>query len=261
MKNIIFFGIFFSLVLAYADNDNSNHVIKNFLQAKKIAAQIHKENPKTIYCGCTYTDKEINLESCGYRIHNKKPDRAYRLEWEHVAAAESFGQSFVEWRDAENQPQCPKSSKNKINRRKCAETNPEFSRMEGDLYNLWPEIGELNGLRNNYTMSELGAEKEAVSEFGNCRVKIEVKSENGDSGKFEPQADAKGRVARTLMYMDKAYPNRGIIAGKNRKLYEAWDKLHPVDAWECHRAKLIEDIQKNSNDFVKIPCQQKSMYR
>lgn len=37
-------------------------------------------------------------------------------------------------------------------------------------------------------------------------------------------------------------------------LMKAWDKIYPVDAWECKRAKRIESIQKNENVFVKQPC-------
>ncbi len=119
--------------------------------------------------------------------------------------------------------------------------------MEGDLYNLWPEIGELNGLRSNYSMAELGAEKDKRSQFGGCKVKIEDR-------KFEPMPSAKGRVARVYFYMDQAYPGRGVISEKNRKLFEAWDRLHPVDSLECERARKIEKIQKNKNPILESRC-------
>ena len=51
--------------------------------------------------------------------------------------------------------------------------------------------------------------------------------------------------------MDWAYPGHGIISKKNRKLFEAWDKGDPVDAWECERCGRIEGIQGNENPFVK----------
>ena len=56
------------------------------------------------------------------------------------------------------------------------------------------------------------------------------------------------------MYMDSAYPGRGIISKKNRKLFEAWNKIDPVDGWECDRAKRIERIQGNRNDVVIGNC-------
>ena len=69
--------------------------------------------------------------------------------------------------------------------------------------------------------------------------------------KVEPRPDIRGDIARTYMYMDKAYPGRGIISGKNRKLFEVWEKQDPVDDWERERAKRIEKIQGNGNPFVR----------
>lgn len=220
-----------------------NEKIRHFRQAKRLANQIHKEHPYTIYCNCRYQDHDVDLESCHYQVH-KDAKRAARLEWEHVVPAEAFGQSFKEWR--EGSPRCVRNKK-AYKGRKCAENNPEFARIEADLYNLWPEDGELNGLRNNFGMAELGAEKTGKGDFGGCKAKIEDR-------KFEPMPEAKGRVARVYMYMDSSYPGRGIISEKNRKLFQAWDKLHPVDEWECKRAKKIEIIQGNQNQILAERC-------
>ena len=63
-----------------------------------------------------------------------------------------------------------------------------------------------------------------------------------------------------FFYMDWAYPGHGIISKKNRKLFKAWDKGDPVDAWECERAKKIERIQGNENPFVKMACVDRGMW-
>lgn len=222
-----------------------NEGVKNFSMAKKMAQKIHAEHPYTIYCGCKYNGKTIDLRSCGYKVH-KDAKRASRLEWEHVVPAEAFGQSFVEWREGSSA--CIKRGK-KFKGRKCAGTNPEFARMEADLYNLWPEIGELNGLRNNYSMAALseGARGPASYSFGGCKAVI-------DNKKFEPMDLAKGIVARTYMYMDQAYPGRGIISGKNEKLFAAWDKQFPVTEWECRRGLKIAKVQGNINPILRNSC-------
>ncbi|HIF0232312.1 TPA: hypothetical protein ACXYK5_002231 [Legionella pneumophila] len=55
----------------------------SFAQAKKIVKQLFHNHPKTIYCGCSYDDKVVNLDSCGMeQAHSKK--RAYRVEVEHM---------------------------------------------------------------------------------------------------------------------------------------------------------------------------------
>lgn len=220
-----------------------NEKIAHFRQAKRYANEIHRDHPFTIYCNCRYIGHTIDLKSCGYKVR-KDAKRAERLEWEHVVPAEAFGHSFKEWREGANR--CVHNGK-RFKGRKCAQNNPEFSRMEADLYNLWPEVGELNGLRNNFSMAELGAEKSGQGDFGGCKAKIEDR-------KFEPMPAAKGRVARVYLYMDQAYPGRGIVSEKNRKLFEAWDKLHPADEWECQRAKKIEKIQGNENPILKQRC-------
>jgi deoxyribonuclease-1 len=220
-----------------------NTTIHSFAKAKKLALELHLEHPFTIYCGCRYEGKKIDLKSCGYRPH-KNAKRAGRLEWEHVVPAENFGRSFSEWR---NPPEhCVKKHKKS---RKCAETNPEFAHMEADLYNLWPEIGELNGLRNNYSMEALGgAERNPPSKsFGGCRAVVSGK-------KFEPMDQAKGIVARVYLYMDLSYPGRGVISNKNRKLFEAWDKQFPVTPWECRRAEKIRRVQGNENPVLAARC-------
>jgi len=229
--------VFFDLIQPVSGKNLS---IANFNAAKKHARKIHLEHPFTVYCGCKYSGNKVDLSSCGYRP-KKNNTRASRLEWEHIVPAEAFGNAFVEWR--QGAAHCTKRGK-KFKGRKCAETNPEFAQMEGDLYNLWPAIGELNGLRSNYSMAEIGG---PPGPFGKCAVRLKDR-------KFEPMPMAKGIVARTYLYMEKEYPGRGIISRKNEKLFAAWDKLYPVTPWECKRAKSIEKIQKSINTVLKSRC-------
>ena len=222
----------------------SNTKVLNFRDAKRLAKEIHKDHHVTLYCGCTFKEGSVDLSSCGYKPQSDEK-RAKRMEWEHVVPAHSFGQSFKEWR--EGAPQCVKKGK-PFKGRKCAQTNAEFSKMEADLYNLWPEIGELNGLRSNYSFAEL---QKSDFDFGGCKVKLADR-------KFMPTDAAKGIVARTYMYMNQVYPGRGIISGTNQKLYEAWSKTYPPSEWECERARRIEKVQGNTNQVLSEVCKLKS---
>jgi deoxyribonuclease-1 len=116
-----------------------------------------------------------------------------------------------------------------------------FRYMEADLYNLPPAIGEVNQLRSNYSMAMIDGE---ARRFGSCDLEIEDR-------KIEPRPDIRGDIARTYLYMDAAYPGRGVISDKNRRLFEAWDREDPVDAWERERVRRIEHLQGNTNPFVK----------
>lgn len=73
------------------------------------------------------------------------------------------------------------------------------------------------------------------------------------SRKAEPPNYAKGMVARSYLYMESAYP-RYRMSDSQRKLMNAWDKQHPVTDNECHRAKLIQDIQGSKNLVVLGRC-------
>ena len=211
--------------------------IRNFAEAKKyLRKHLDLYDFKTVYCSCQVTEREVDIASCGYKVQSDLK-RAKRLEWEHVVPAESFGQSFVEWRVGF--VTCKKHGKS-FKGRKCAEKNSEFNKMESDLYNLYPEIGELNGLRSNYSMAAIS---DPVGKFGTCAVKIEDR-------KFEPQDASKGVVARTYLNFEHRYPDRGVVSNKNRPLFEAWDTLYPVSALECKRWSALEKVNGYQHLFA-----------
>lgn len=182
----------------------------------------------TFYCGCDFTpDNEIS-HSNGY-IPKKTWKRAHRLEWEHIVPAHAFGQSFNEWR--EGHPECVDSKGKPFKGRNCArKVSVPFRYMESDMFNLVPAVGEINGLRSNFSFAMIPGEKR---EFGTCDMEIENR-------KAEPPPEVRGNIARIYFYMDAAYPGHGVIGKKNRKMFEAWDKEDPVDNWECERVQELE---------------------
>jgi deoxyribonuclease-1 len=111
------------------------------------------------------------------------------------------------------------------------------------MFNLYPAIGAVNALRSNYNFTMLPAAK---SDFGSCAMKI-------DSRKAEPPEKARGRIARTYMYIEGAY-KRYNMSKSQSQLMNAWDKMYPVDARECSRARKITSFQKSQNDVVKSRC-------
>ena len=231
-----------SLIILSSHAYSQNIQITSFSKSKKLLLKVYKDNPYTLYCGCTFKGKKSNLSSCGY-IPKKDRKRANRIEWEHVVPAHAFGQSFSEWRNGH--PKCVNKKGKKFKGRKCAEKmNEEYIRMQADMYNLYPAIGEVNGRRSNYSMAIIKGEKR---EFGKCDVEIKNK-------KVEPKESIRGEISRTYLYMDSVYPGRGIISKKNRKLFDAWNQSDPVDEWECERAKRIEKIQGNRNKVVMVNC-------
>jgi deoxyribonuclease I len=223
--------------------DRGNTTIQSFSKAKKILLrQVYKDHRTTFYCGCPFNAKKQILP-CDDYTPKRDNKRAHRLEWEHIVPAHAFGQSFPEWRNGH--PNCVRNNGKAFKGRNCArKVAIPFRYMESDVYNLVPAVGEINGLRSNYSFAMIPGEKRA---FGKCDMEIENR-------KAEPPPDKRGNIARTYFYMDWAYPGRGIISKKNQKLFKAWDKEDPVDAWECERFRRIEGIQGNENPFVKRAC-------
>jgi deoxyribonuclease-1 len=41
------------------------------------------------------------------------------------------------------------------------------------------------------------------------------------------------------------------ISKQEKQLFNAWDKLDPVNEWEIERNKRIDKIQGNLNKFIK----------
>jgi deoxyribonuclease I len=209
----------------------------NFGDAKRLARLIHIDHQQTFYCGCNY-DKhnKIDLRSCGYKVQGDIR-RAKRLEWEHIVPISQLASHLPCWQKR----LCCKNGSCYKGRRCCREIDANFAKMEADLHNLVPEIGELNGLRSNYRFGMLPFVM--PGQFGACEFKI-------DSGtrRVEPRRMTRGTISRVYLYMSKHYNMR--LSDSQRQLFEAWNREHPPDAWEVEWDRRIERAQGNSNEYI-----------
>lgn len=219
----------------------SNHTFaivghpKNFSQAKREAKKIYSSQLPSVsfYCGCDINIQgkrwTVDFDSCGYQIRKQKR-RAQRVEWEHVVPAWEFGHQLQCWQQG--------------GRKNCGKTSSTFKKMESDLHNLVPSVGEVNGDRSNFRFSQWNAK---TGQYGQCLMVVDFKDR-----KVEPPARARGQIARTYFYMQKRY---GLnIASSQMKLFKAWDKRYPVNQLECQRDAAIASKQGNHNPFVQVHC-------
>ena len=233
---------------------SGNQRIRSFDEAKRALLQIYERHRVDLYCGCTFVPEpgrglRVDLEGCGYVVF-RDATRAARIEWEHVVAAATFGRTFREWTEGDDR--CVDRKGKRFKGRKCAERSPEFARMEGDLHNLFPVVGEVNGIRGDLPMGLLDPPDRTpahhrrtsdVFTFGACRSTIE-------RGVFMPRPEVRGDVARASLYMDRAYPSRQILDEARRALFERWSAEDPPDEWERERNRAIAARQGNSNPFI-----------
>lgn len=241
MNKFLLYTLLASLLLpplAFAAGNTTND---SFSHAKKMLGQVYTDHRVTFYCGATYDEHGNVTFPEGFETP-KHEKRADRIEWEHALPAENFGHTFAEWR--EGAPECIDNRGKEFRGRKCAEkVSTVYRLMQADMYNLYPAIGAVNAMRSNYNYQMLSGEP---ATFGSCDMKI-------SNNKAEPPARARGQIARTYFYMQDSY-SRYRMSRQQEQLMQAWDKLYPVDQWECARAKRIESLQGNENMFVKAPC-------
>jgi deoxyribonuclease I len=219
----------------------SNERIKNFRVAKKILRRLYRGREESFYCGCSFKGARVDHQSCGFKsIHPGK--RSNRIEWEHIVPASHFGRSFSAWRKGD--PSCKNSRGRTYKGRRCArKVSTEFRRMEADLYNLVPAIGEVNQKRNYYPFGFVKDLSDTKEKFGLCESLF------GDKI-IQPRPKVRGFIARVYKYMNAAYPRHGILAKKKEKLFNSWDAHYPPTQEEIIRARAIKSIQENENIFV-----------
>lgn len=232
-----------------------NQRIRSFSEAKRVLGKIYERHRVDLYCGCPFAPAEghgyrVDLAACGYTVA-RDAARASRIEWEHAVPAAAFGRTFVEW--TEGDERCVDGKGKRFKGRKCAaRVSPEFARMEADLHNLFPVVGEVNGLRGDLPMGILDPpdrtpphheKKKDVFVFGACKSTI-------DRGVFLPRPEVRGDVARAALYMDQAYPSRRWLDEDHRRLFEKWSAEDPPDDWERERNAAIAERQGNANPFI-----------
>lgn len=230
-KTLLLLPLLLAPLSAYSLSFSSFHQ-NNFRQAKVVASQINADAPD-FYCGCTINwqgKKGVpDLKSCGYSVR-KNANRAGRIEWEHVVPAWEFGHQRQCWQEG--------------GRKNCAK-DPVYRRIESDLHNLQPAIGEVNGDRNNFQYSQWNGGEQP---YGQCAMKVDFKQKLA-----EPPARTRGAIARTYFYMRDRYQLR--LSRQQTQLFSAWDKLYPVSVWECERDSRIAQVQGNHNPYVQRACQ------
>jgi len=231
-----------------------NHGIRVFDEAKKELGRIYDaaHQHTDLYCGCTFLVQpnhamRVDLAACGY-VAPRDHTRAERIEWEHAVPASAFGHTFAEWRDGD--PRCVDGHGKRYRGRKCARiASAEFARIEADLHNLFPVVGEVNGLRNDLPMGVLDGRAvhgapAGPFHFGACQSAIE-------GGVFLPRREVRGELARAYKYMDLSYPERHLVDDAHRAVFDTWDEEDPPDAWERERNQRIAVRQGNANAFIR----------
>lgn len=192
--------------------------------------EIFFDQRETLYCECEFNEfKRVDHTSCGYEMPPQESGRAGSMEWEHVVPA--FRMNY-------NRP-CRTQCSTLGARECCRETDTEFAMMEGDLHNLKPSVGQVNGVRGSRDFGIVSGERR---DFGACDVEF--------SGNIiEPRPAIRGNIARTYLYMEATYTGFELTDSE-RALFEQWNADDPVDEEERDLNQRIQAHQGNTNPFI-----------
>lgn len=212
----------------------------SFSHAKRLARGIYRDHRTTLYCQCAYDGRQrISGDACGY-VPRHPGARSGRVEWEHLVAAYEFGAQRACWREKT----CHDRRGRRFGgRRCCRQRDPEFRRMEADLMNLSPEIGELNSDRSNFRFGEVEGE---AREYGACDFEIDRERD-----RVEPAPSIRGDIARAYLYMHDTYGQAALpLAPDERARFEVWHRADPPSTWERVRNERIATIQGVRNAWI-----------
>ena len=213
--------------------------INSFNQAKKEARIIWVDHPQTVCCGCTFdTQLSVDHQSCGYEPKN---NRANRVEWEHIVPASFFGKNRACWKKAA----CTRKNGDKYQGSDCCEKiDPQFREMYTDLHNLIPIIGEVNGVRKDYSFTNIPFHRQIqIGYFNQCKIFIDKANHN-----VEPKYEIKGLVARAHLYMAKTYAV--TLEVEQEKVMQDWHQKYPPSEWEKEWNSKIYKITGKNNSLI-----------
>jgi deoxyribonuclease-1 len=212
----------------------------SFAQAKREALKIYADHRTTFYCGCRFgSNRQVLWQSCGYRPRANAV-RARRIEWEHIVPAAAFGA----YRQCWTAKLCrrERSGKGYGGRSCCSKIDRQFRRMEADLQNLVPAVGEVNGDRAHFAFGEVSGEPR---QYGECDFEIDWYRRIA-----EPRSSVRGDIARAYLYMYHVYPGALRLDPGQLAQLKQWHRADPPSTWERTRDRRIAALQGMGNPLV-----------
>ncbi len=127
------------------------------------------------------------------------------------------------------------------NRDRCRRTSSRFNFIESDMHNIYPALARVNEARGAMSYGEV---KHGERPFRGCRFEIDYRHR-----RVEPRPEARGRIARALLYMADQY---GLTLFKRqRELMERWNRRYPPDAEEKRHNERVAKLQGHRNPYIR----------
>lgn len=128
--------------------------------------------------------------------------------------------------------------------------NSNFSKdmQKSDLHHLYPTDSDANNRRANHSFGNVPASEDELN-VDNC-ASSRLSDIHGDV-LFNPPAEHRGNVARSLFYFSTRY--KLAIGPAEEMILKLWAAADPVDAAEIERHEMVAAHQNLRNPFVDYP--------
>lgn len=123
-------------------------------------------------------------------------------------------------------------------------TQSAFPQSSSDNHNIFACEGQINNIRNNFKFAEGGDIVEVFGHRTECRF---------SGSTFEPCDEAKGEVARSIMYGTVQYSYTMTDEIESIYLALKWHLQHPITTRDTKRNEVVYRNQGNRNPFVDHP--------
>lgn len=127
-------------------------------------------------------------------------------------------------------------------------TQTKYPNSKTDNHNIFACEGEINNIRGNYSYAEV-----AHNNTTQVTVHGHLTDCYFDNSYFEPCDDAKGEIARSVMYGTVMYSYNMTEIAKNIETMLKWHLEHPVSNRDVYRNNTAYSLQGNRNPFVDNP--------
>ncbi len=142
--------------------------------------------------------------------------------------------------------------------------------MQSDLHHLYPTWASPNSSRSNNPFAQIDDNQSSTWFGGSFNNPISTPTKpaanvihlysQSSGGRFEPRADHRGDVARSMFYFWTMYSTNPSMMSNNtvnvnffngmKDVLYAWHKADPVDAKELNRTNAIASYQGKANPFI-----------
>lgn len=143
--------------------------------------------------------------------------------------------------------------------------------LQSDIHHLYPTWANPNSSRSNNPFGSIDDNASSTWFGGGFLNPVQTTTKpaagviaqysQSSGGKFEPRADHRGDVARTMFYFWTMYETHSAMSGSNasvnanffngmKDVLYAWHKADPADAKETSRTNAIAGYQGKPNPYV-----------